>query len=84
MERKSQAGFLYADDVCLMASSKDDIKVVMEHVNTCVIKHGLKVIEKKSKMMCINGEVGRRRWMMGDYCIWKVEEYKYLGVTGSS
>ena len=31
--------------------------------------------------MCINGEVGRCRWMMGDCCIGEVEEYKYLGIT---
>ena len=32
-------------------------------------------------MVCINGEVGRRRWMVGDCCIGEVEEYKYLGIT---
>ena len=31
-------------------------------------------------MVCINGEVGRRRWM-GDCCLGEVEEYKYLGIT---
>ena len=31
--------------------------------------------------MFINGEVGRRRWMMGDCCIGEVEKYKYLGIT---
>ena len=41
----------------------------------------MKVNEKKSKVVCINGEVGRRRWMMGDCCIGEVEEYKYLGIT---
>ena len=42
---------------------------------------GLKVNEKKSKVVCINGEVGRRRWMMRECCIGEVEEYKYLGIT---
>ena len=32
-------------------------------------------------MVCINGEVGRRRLMMGDCCIGEVEEYNYLGIT---
>ena len=32
-------------------------------------------------MVCINSEVGRRRWMMGYCCIGEVEEYKYLGIT---
>ena len=54
------------------------MKVIMEQVNACVIEYGLKVNEKKSKVVCINGEVLRRRWMMGHCCIGEVEEYKYL------
>ena len=73
MEWKSQAGLLYADDVCLMGDSEDDIKVIIEKVNECVVEYGLKINEKKSKVVCINGEVGRRRWMMGDCCIGEVE-----------
>ena len=37
MELKSQAGLLYADDVCLMANSEEDMKVIMEKVNECVV-----------------------------------------------
>ena len=37
MKWKSQAGFLYADDVCLMASSKEDMKVIMGKVNEYVV-----------------------------------------------
>ena len=48
MEWKSQA-ILYAYDVCLMASSEEDMKVIMEKVNACVIEYGLKVNENKSK-----------------------------------
>ena len=53
----------------------------MEKVNECVVEYGLKVNEKKSKVVCINGEVGRRRSMMGDCCIGEVEEYIYLEIT---
>ena len=81
MEWKSQAGLLYADDVCQMANIEEDMKVIMEKVNEYVVEYGLKVNEKKSKVVCINGEVGRRRWMMGVCCIGEVEEYKYLGIT---
>ena len=81
MEWKSQAGLLYADDVCLMANSEEDLKVIMEKVNECVVEYGLKVNEKRSKVVCINGEVGRRRWMMGSWCVGDVEEYKYLRIT---
>ena len=53
----------------------------MEKVNECIVEYGLKVNEKKSKVVYINGKVGRRRWMIGDCCIGKIEEYKYLGIT---
>ena len=73
MEWKSQAGLLYADDVCLMASSEEDIKVIIEKVNAYVVKYSLKVNKKKSKVVCINGKVGRRRYMKGDCCRGEVD-----------
>ena len=76
-----KSGLLYADDVCLMANSEEDLKVIMEKVNECVVEYGLKGNGKKSKVVCINGKVGRRRWMMRDCCIGEVKEYKYLGIT---
>ena len=81
MEWKSQAGLLYADDVCLMASSEEDIKLIVEKVNACVVEYGLKVNEKKSEVVCINGKVGSRRWMMGDCWIGEVEEYTHVRIT---
>ena len=60
---------LYADDECLMSSSEEDMNVIIDKVNVCVVEYGLKINEKKSKVACINGEVGIRRWMMGDCCI---------------
>ena len=57
MEWKSQAGLLYADDVCMMANSEEDMKVIIEKVNECVVEYDLKANEKKSKVVCINGEV---------------------------
>ena len=32
-EWKTQTGSLYADDVCLMARSEEDMRVLMEQVN---------------------------------------------------
>ena len=61
-----------------MANSEEDMKVIIEKVNECVVEYGLKVNEKKSKVVCINGEVGRHRWMMGGCCIEEVEEYNIL------
>ena len=40
MEWKSQAGLIYADDVCLMTNSEEDMKVIMEKVNECVVEYG--------------------------------------------
>ena len=64
-----------------MASSEEDTKSIIEQVNECVIEYGLKLNVKKSKVVCLNGEVGRRRWRTGDCCIGEVDEYKYLGIT---
>ena len=64
-----------------MANSEENIKVVMEKVNECVNEYDLKVNENKSKVVCINGKVGRRGWIMGDCCIVVVEKYTYLGIT---
>ena len=36
----------------------------MEKVDECVVEYGLKVNANKSKVVCINGDIGRRRWMM--------------------
>ena len=58
IEWKIQAGLLYADDVCLLANSEEELNAIMEKVNECVVEYGLKVKEKKSKMVCINGKVG--------------------------
>ena len=80
MEWKSQARLLYSDGVCLLASSKEDIKVIMEKLNECVVENDLKVNEEQSKVVRINGEAGRCRWIMGDCCIGEIEEYKYLGI----
>ena len=59
-------------------SSEEVINVIMKEVNECVIYYGLNVNQKKSRVVCINGEVGRRRWKMGKSYIGELEEYKYL------
>ena len=45
----------------------------MEQMNECAIEYGLNVNETKSKEMCINGEVRRRQWKMGDCYIGEAE-----------
>ena len=46
------------------------MKVIMEKTNALGFRiYDLKVNEKNSNGMCINGDVGRRKWMMADCCI---------------
>ena len=64
-----------------MASSEEDMIVIVEKAIAYVVEYDLKVLEKMSNMVCINEEIGRLRWMMGDCCIGEVEEYNYLGIA---
>ena len=44
---KSQTGFLYADDVCLIASNEQDMHRIFDSISGCIIEYGMKVSEKK-------------------------------------
>ena len=44
---KSQAGFLYADDVCLIASNEQDLQRIIDSISGCISEYGMKVSEKK-------------------------------------
>ena len=74
-EWKSWARFLYADDVCLIASSEEDMRVIMKQVKDCAIEYGLKVYEKKCKVVCINCDAGKvdRMW---EIAIWIKQKIK--------
>ena len=53
---KSQAGFLYADDVCLIASNEQDLQIIFDSISGCIREYGMKVSEKKNrKVICIYG-----------------------------
>ena len=81
IEEKSQAGFLYADDVCIMASNEQHLQTIFDNISGCIKEYGMKINGKKSKVVCINGAKEERRWNFGGCEIGEVEEYKYLGVT---
>ena len=49
MEWKSQAGLLYADNVCLMTNSEEDMQVIMEKVNKCAVEYGLKLMRRSPR-----------------------------------
>ena len=61
LKRSNLAGLMYADDVCLFAESAESLQRVCDHVSTVIEEYGLKVSEKKSKVVCINGIRGIRR-----------------------
>ena len=38
IEEKSQAGFLYADDVCLLASNEQHLQTIFANISRCIKK----------------------------------------------
>ena len=44
-------------------------------------EYGMKVSESKSNVVCMNGEVGKRLWKIGDGVLEETDNYKYLGVV---
>ena len=36
IEQNSQAGFLYPDDVCLMASNEQHMQTIVDIINGCI------------------------------------------------
>ena len=76
-----RSGFMYADDICLVASSEEKLQSIMNELNGSVEEYGMKVSEAKSKVVCINGNMGERQWMLGRCKISEVRKYTYLGVT---
>ena len=46
---KSQAGFLYADDVCLLASNEQDLQRIVDSISGCISEYGMKLVKIKIK-----------------------------------
>ena len=81
MVEKSPAVFLYADDVCLIASNEQNLQRIFDSISGCISKYGMEVSEQKSKVICIHGVKKELMWIFCGNRICEVEEYKYLGVT---
>ena len=47
MVEKNQAGFLYADDVCLIGSNEQDLQRIFDSISGCISEYGMKVSGKK-------------------------------------
>ena len=60
--------------VCLTANSEEFTNVIMEKVNKRILEYGLNVNGKESTVLCVNGEVGRRKWKMENCYIGELEE----------
>ena len=45
--KKSQAGFLYADYVCLIASNEQDLQRIFDSISGCISEYGMKISERK-------------------------------------
>ena len=43
---KSQAGFLYADNRCLIASNEQDLQMIFDSISGCIREYGMIVSEK--------------------------------------
>ena len=81
IEEKGQAGFLYADDACLMASNEQDMQTFFVSISGCIKEYGTKINGKMSNVVCINGVKKERKCNISGCEIGEVDEYKYLGVT---
>ena len=55
IEEKSQAGFRYADDVCLMASSEKHLQPIFDNISGCVTEYVMNSNGKRSRVVYING-----------------------------
>ena len=81
IEEKSQTGFLYADDVCLMASNEQYLHTMFDNIRGYIKEYGMKINGKKSKVVCTNGAKKERSSNFVSCEIGEVEEYKYICVT---
>ena len=81
IEEKCQAGFRYADDICLMASYEQHLQTILDNISGCIKEYAMKINGKKSKVVCINRAKKERSLNLDGCEIGEVEEYKYLGVT---
>ena len=56
-----------------MASNEQDLQVMFDNISGCISEYGMKVSEKKSTVVCINGVKKERRWNFSGIGIGEVE-----------
>ena len=88
--RRKLAALMYADDVVLLAASKEELQTMIDVVFEFCNKWRIEVNTKKSQVMVVHpSEEHRARdqgasWTFGDTQLEVVDQYKYLGVSFSN
>ena len=74
---------LYADDVIIMSEGARDLQCMLDEAYAYSQDFCVKFSEDKSKVIVVNGILDDvdRVWQLGDVCVKRAKEYKYLGVT---
>ena len=54
---------------------------MFDSISGCIKEYGMKINEKKLKVVCINGVKKEWKWNICWCELGEVDEYKYLGVT---
>ena len=77
---------LYADDIVLLADSKEDLQAMLDIVTSYCKKWRFRVNPKKGKSEVMlfgrkpNKAKGERKWWLAGVEIHETDTYKYLGV----
>ena len=74
IEENGQAGFLYADYVCLTVNNEQGMQTIVYSISRCIEEYGMKINGKKSKVVCINGVKKKKKWNISGCEISEVDE----------
>ena len=74
------AGLMYADDIVLIAKSREDMQTLLTSLDDIALEYGLSFSEKKSKVIRINEECKDETWRLNGKEIKEDKTYKYLGI----
>lgn len=85
LDNKKVSYIMYADDLCLLGNSKEDLQKGLNDLQEYCLNNDLFVNIPKSKVIVFHkGRLPPCSFHYGDQAIERVNEFKYLGVTFSS
>ena len=66
-----------------MSEISEELQQMLDIVNEYSLDFGVKFGMDKSLIMVLNGDEDDmdKEWKLGEYCVKRTDEYKYLGVT---